>query len=171
MHARDLAEALISLVRDIEPALLILVEILCYLLGLFAFFRGVMRLLRHSERGHVSGAGTAVCFLTCVVLATLPSWLSAARESLFGLTGRALGYGETQYGQLLDAVFVIIGLVGLYAFVRGLFVLRAAADGEPGPTTGAAFAHMIGGLAAWHITDVIAAVQKSLGITALQLPS
>ena len=84
------------------------------------------------------------------------------------------------------------------AFIRGAFTLRAAADGKPGaertqgtlqsprqpPTLppsraradgkpGAsgpmAFAHMAGGIAAWHIVAVIEAVQTSLGIAVLNI--
>ena len=36
-----------------------------------------------------SGGGTALSFLICIVMASLPSWLSAAGESLFGVRSTA----------------------------------------------------------------------------------
>ena len=53
----DLGQAMISLVRDLEPGLLLLVS--------------------------------ALSFLICIVMAALPTWLSAAGESLFGPGTRA----------------------------------------------------------------------------------
>ena len=81
----DLGQAMISLVRDLEPGLLLLVSALCYVLALFAF------------------------------------------------------------------------------------ALRAAADGKPDASGPKAFAHMAGGIAAWHIVAVIEAVQTSLGIAVLNI--
>ena len=169
----NLAQALISLVRDVGPQLLLLVAVVCYVLAFTAFAQGAMRLLKTSEdKFHApSGGGTVLCFVICIVMATLPSWIDAAGRSLFG-EGLAqakvtLGYGArgADYEALLGAVFAIVALVGLFAFLKGVFMLRAAADGQPGAGAGRAFAHMGGGIAAWHILALIQAVQSSLGIT------
>ena len=176
-ESRDLGRAMISLVRDLEPGLLLLVSALCYLLALVAFAQGLLRLFRTSEdKFHApSGTGTALCFLICIVMAALPSWLAAASESLFGTAAppgtASLGYGGrgAGYDALLAAVFAIVGLVGLSAFIRGAFVLRAAADARPGANAPRAFAHMAGGIAAWHLPAVIDALQTSLGIAVLDI--
>ncbi len=177
MQGNNLAEALVSLVRDLEPGLMMLVAVACYLLGLFAFFQGAIRLLKTSEdKFHApSAAGTALCFLISAVMAAFPSWLAGTGESLFG-TGRtaaiaSLGYGgrSADYDALLDAVFAIVAWVGLFAFLRGAFALRAAADGAPGATGARAFLHMLGGVAAWHVTALIDAVQTTLGIRVLSI--
>ena len=173
----DLGQAMISLVRDLEPGLLLLVSALCYVLALFAFAQGLLRLLKTSEdKFHApSGGGTALSFLICIVMAALPSWLSAAGESLFGSGARpaaaSLGYGArgADYDALLAAVFTVVSLVGLFAFIRGAFTLRAAADGKPVASGPKAFAHMAGGIAAWHIVAVIDAVQTSRGIAVLDI--
>ncbi len=115
--------------------------------------------------------------MVCVILVTLPAWLTGGAWSLFGddpgSTHLGIGYRArgAEFDALLDAVFTLVQLIGLIAFIRGLFVLRAAADQNPGAGAGSAFAHMLGGLAAWHITAVIAAVQNTLGITVLQVSS
>ena len=180
-ESNDLGQAMISLVRDLEPGLLLLVSVLCYLLALFALAQGLLRLLKTSEdKFHApSAGGTAASFLICIVMAALPSWLAAASESLFGTAAppgtASLGYRGTpwsggrgaDYDALLAAVFTLVGLVGLFAFIRGAFVLRAAADARPGASGARAFAHMAGGIAAWHLPAVIDAVQTSLGITVL----
>ena len=116
-ESNDLGQAMISLVRDLEPGLLLLVSVLCYLLALFALAQGLLRLLKTSEdKFHApSAGGTAASFLICIVLAALPSWLAAASESLFGTAvppGTAsLGYGGrgADYDALLAAVFTLVG--------------------------------------------------------------
>ena len=176
MQGRDLGGALISLVRDLDPALMGLIAAACYLLALVAFIQGAARLLRLSEdRFHgPSAAGTALCFLVCLVMVSVPSWLSAGGESLFGQNTAAsasLGHGDrgADYDALLGAVLTIVGWVGLLAFLRGVFVLRAAADGVAGASAGRAAMHMLGGVCAWHAESLIGAVQTSLGIQVLRI--
>ena len=93
-------------------------------------------------------------------------------EEIMESIGRIVSEGESrgpEYGAMLRAAFALVALVGILAFVKGLLMFRAAADGRPGVTAGRAFAHMFGGVAAWHITGVIRAVQTSLGIEVLKI--
>ena len=177
MNGTGLGGALVSLVRDLDPGLMRLIAIVGYLLALLAFVQGCARLLRLSEdRFHgPSAAGTALCFLVCVVMASFPSWLSAGGESLFGgstAAAASLGHDSPRgadYEAILGAVLTIVGWVGLLAFLRGVFVLRAAADGVPGAGAGSAAMHMLGGVCAWHAESLIGAVQTSLGIQVLRI--
>ena len=139
-ESNDLGQAMISLVRDLEPSLLILVTALCYLLALMALAQGLLRLLKTSEdKFHApSAGGTALSFLLCIVLAALPAWLDAAGESLFGTANppgtASLGYRGrgADYDALLAAVFALVALVGLFAFIR------APSCCAPPPTPGPA---------------------------------
>ena len=57
-ESNDLGQAMISLVRDLEPGLLILVTVVCYLLALMALAQGLLRLLKTSEdKFHAPSAG------------------------------------------------------------------------------------------------------------------
>ena len=175
----SLADMLVSLVRDIDEPLRIGISVVCYLLALGLFAQGCLRLLRVSNGFQgPPGMGTALCFVGCVVLVTLPSWIVGGELTLFGGrtggVGATLGYGaggdaSDAMNELLKAVFIIVGLVGLIAFIRGVFVLRAAADGRPGASAGGAAVMMFGGLLAWHIVPVIGALQNSLGIKVLEI--
>ena len=70
---------------------------------------------------------------------------------------------------LMGLIAVCCYLLGLLAFVRGAFVLRAAADGQAGASAGRAAMHMLGGVCAWHAESLIGAVQTSLGIQVLRI--
>ena len=176
--AEGLGGALIALVGNILGPFLELVAVVCYLLALWLFLQGCLRLFKTSEdKFHApGGAGTVLSFVGASMLATLPAWFNAATETMFGTlspaSGASLGYGgerAAEYGAMLRAAFALVALVGILAFAKGVLMFRAAADGRPGATAGRAFAHMLGGVAAWHITGVIHAVQTSLGIKVLDI--
>lgn len=173
-----LGAALVNAVADLVPALLALASWLCYVLAALAFAAGCLRLLKSAEDKYraPSGIGTALTFLLAPVLAAFPSVLAAAGTTLFGAaagrTTAALGYAVAagaDYDAMIRAVLAIVQVIGLLAFVRGWFVLRNAADARQGATTGRAFAHLIGGVGAWHIVPLIGAVQTTLGLRILNV--
>ena len=174
--AQDPGAAMVALARDLDPGLSALVAGVCWLLAFLAFGQGLLRLLKTSEdKFHApSLAGTALCFLICAVLAAFPSWIAAAGETLFGPAppaAAALAWAGAQGGawnELVLAVFWAVSWIGLFAFLRGVFLLRAAADGRAGATAGRAAMHMLGGVLAWHMAAFVDAVQSTLGIRVLQ---
>ncbi|MDE0173305.1 MAG: hypothetical protein OYH76_19190 [Defluviicoccus sp.] len=172
----DLAGALIAAVADLKPGVMLLIGLACYLLALLVFVQGCLRILRHVD---TAGAGpslwsAAASFLIAAGLIWLPGVLAGAGKTFFaGQTPgvATLGYGGRgeDFGELLKALFWIVQVIGLLAFVKGLFVLRGASDGAPGATVSGAAMHLIGGLMAWHILALIAAVQTTLGIRVLTI--
>ena len=175
----SLADALIAFVDDITPGFLNLVLIVCWIMGLMLILIAALRMLKHSDSfgkgAPPVAAGTLMTFMGGIILLQLPSWLDAVSTSIFGTaktpTSAVLGYGnpDANLDELLQAVFTIVALVGLVAFVRGIFVLRACSDGKPSATAGSAAMHIIGGTAAWHIVTVIEALQQTLGIRILSI--
>ena len=166
--------ALIALVADLLPGLLVLFSTACRLMGLALFLITAVRLVRHGSgmREHPA-TGTAMTFLSAAVLVSLPAWLDGAGTTFFGDARHAgvLGYteGSRRLVPLIDAALAIIALVGLAAFIRGVFVLRAAADNVPGASVGTAAMHLAGGVAAWHMPALIGAVQTTLGLRILHI--
>lgn len=172
--AQDPGAALAAIARDLDAGLSGLVAGVCWLLAFLAFGQGMLRLLKTSEdKFHApSISGTALCFLICAVLAAFPSWIAAAGETLFGpAPSAALAWAGAQGGawnELLLAAFWAVSWVGLFAFLRGVFMLRAAADGRAGATAGRAAIHMLGGVLAWHAAAFVEAIQSTLGLRILQ---
>lgn len=159
---------------DLLPGLLLLVTTACRLLGFGLFLIGALRLVRQGTgtREHPA-AGTAVTFLAAAVLFSLPTWLDGAGDTFFGDSRDAgvLRYsgGGPDLTPLIEAVFAIVAVVGLAAFIRGVFVLRAAADNVPGASAAAAAMHLVGGIAAWHMPALVGALQITLGIHILDI--
>ena len=168
--------ALIRAVEELDAHVMALIWAVCFLLAVFAFIQGCLRLMGHANAG---GAGPSlwsagVSFLIAGVLMALPGVLAGAGETFFGAdsaTSATLGYGGGghDYGKLLAALAWIVRVVGLIGFVKGIYVLRGASDGAPGATVSGASMHMIGGAMAWHIVPLLGAVQATLGISVLRI--
>ena len=176
----SLSTILIAFVADITPGFLNLVLVVCWIMGLMLILIAALRMLKHSDsfgKGAppAAAAGTLMTFMAGVILLQLPAWLDAVSISIFGThktpTSAVLGYAnpDASLDELLQAVFTIVALVGLVAFIRGIFVLRACSDGKPSATAGSAAMHIVGGAAAWHIVAVIHALQQTLGIHILSV--
>ena len=171
----DVAEALWHAVRDLDPALRALLPAVCWILALCSVLAGCARVLRHASgrQAPPSVAGTVLCFVIAVLLLHLPGLVNGLGATLFGAArpaAAALAYapppgaGWAQAGPAVRAVFAVVAWLGLFAVVRGLFVLRAAADGRPDATYGRAAAHVAGGVLCWHATGLVAAVEATLKI-------
>lgn len=176
----NLAEMLIAFVADIRGPAIALILAVCWITGLWLILLTALRMLKHSDsfgKGAPPAAlGTLATFLAGVVLLRLPAWLNATTTSIFGAVpghrSASIGYAtspDSPFDGLLAAVFAIVSLVGLIAFIRGIFVLRACSDGKPSASAGSAAMHMLGGVAAWHIVAIIDALQTTLGIRVLDI--
>ena len=173
--AEGFDQRLVAAVADMEPGLYALVFAVAYILGLAAFGSGLFRMMRMSQdrtRGP-SGTGTVLCFAIGTVMFSFPSWLESGGLTLFGSGERVrtLSYGGAdaeRYDALLAALFASVQFVGVVAFLKGWFVLRAASDKFGRATMASGIWHIIGGLLAWHIVPVLAAVQRTVGVELLR---
>ncbi len=171
-----LEEAFRALVENVDPALRTLMTAVCYLLAACCFLGACLRLLRHAG-GHWPGTatGTAMLFLLAALLAQLPAVLAAGGESLFGAEREAAAAvawippmsGEwARFGAAVQAAFTVVAWIGVFAFMRGLFVLKHAVDGRGQATLAQAGAHLLGGVLAWHMAGLVRALQETLGVRA-----
>ena len=174
--AQGFEERLVAAVAEIEPGAYALVEAGAYVLGLGVFGAGLFRLVRMNEpHGRAAGgAGTVMCFALGTAMFSFPAWMESGGVSLFGEGPRTsvlsygAGAGVAEYNALLGALFAIVQFVGVVSFLRGWFVLRAAADGWARATMGSGVWHIAGGLLAWHIIPVLDAIQTTIGVEVLR---
>ena len=174
-RAADFDERLVEMIGELEPAAHALIVAISYILGVCALGSGLFRLIKTSEdRWRApSGTGTVLCFVAGSAMFAFPALLASAELSLFRAGGgvSSLSYGgadSDRYDALLKALFAIVQIIGVVSFLKGWFVLRAAADGHGRATMGSGAWHIVGGLLAWHIVPVLAAVQKTTGIELLR---
>ena len=175
VSAAGFDERLVAAVAEIDSGFSALLFVVAYILGLAAYGSGLFRMMRMSQdrlRGP-GGAGTVLCFALGTVMFSFPSWLESGGLTLFGSGERVrtLSYGGVdaeRYDALLAALFSCVQFVGVVAFLKGWFVLRAAADGFGRSTMASGVWHIVGGLLGWHIVPVLAAVQQTIGVELLR---
>ncbi len=147
---------------------------------------GITRLTHRMDEGPrgPGGIGTIMTFVVSGNPVFFPNMIEAFLKSMFGtsqvntgvqLTGLYTTGGSgttvdpsvTQLETVVQGVMVFIMLVGLIAFVRGWFVLRAFADGQQGATLAQGLTFLFAGALAINLGDLINAVEKTLGLTGI----
>lgn len=124
-----------------------------------------------------SVAGTALCFLVCMVMVSFPSWLSAGGESLAGqgnVASASLAHGDegADCDAPLGAVLTVVGWVCLLAFLRGVSCCVRPPSACPASAPGAADS-LIGAVqpaALWQLHRRMRLVDKQVpeGVGALR---
>lgn len=183
---------LFFLILDIFKPMLKLVSAFSYLAGIILVMIGIGRLLKTSQEGAKGpgGIGTIFTFLVAGMLLSIDVVIGAAVGTFFGdsftgLIGGALGVSNSSeiasFGVLslstgsaainshiesvISAVVGFMIIVGVIAFVRGIFILRDVAEGGQQASLMAAVTHIIGGAFAVNIGGVINAVQSTFGLS------
>jgi hypothetical protein len=167
-------------ILDIFKPMMFLISGFGYLAGIVLVMIGIGRLLKTSQEGvkGPGGIGTIFTFIVAGILFSIDSIMSAATGSLLGFNNvesfGVMGGGGTGDlivdAHILAVVSSIVGfmiIVGLIAFVRGIFILRDVAEGNGQASLMAAISHIIGGALAVNIGSVVNAVQETFGLNFL----
>ena len=175
--AGGLDAMLFFLILDIFQPMMALISAFGYLAGIILVMIGISRLLKSAQDGPrgPGGIGTIFTFITAGLLFSIDTIMRAATGSLFGLTSvnsfsvLSTSTGDAAVdGHILSVISSVIGfmvLIGLIAFVRGIFILREVAEGSGQASLMAAMSHIIGGALAVNMGSVINAVQSTFGLS------
>ena len=156
---------------------------------------GLVMLKKHTEDKRTWPLGFCVSTLVAGGLLTLSDWFfDAISFTVFGATGTGPVTGlsplaidpaalQTQMNQVIGSVgfskfipqsaaqgvWMIVYLMGVWAYLKGLWKLRYAGDPNSGPqgkhTVGSAIFHILGGFALINITQVGELLSDFLGFT------
>ncbi len=185
--------------QDFTPALQITV-LISYIIGFSLLIGGLTRLYHHGHGVHhqrVSPMGTAMYFVSGIVLISFMPYLQMISNSLFNiqlqsaLMAQCYGASATQYldsnfwtgsndfcpieayssaisAQPTDvgagiqyAMFALLFLVGVIAFIRGMMLLIKIGEGGQGGHVGKAFTYIFAGIvgvnmdSVWYLFDSI----------------
>lgn len=153
------------------------INIFCYIAGAFLGMRGITRLINHNPGPQsATSFGTWATFFTCGALLSMPHLLASVTNS-FGMGdnyNNIIGFSRTNITDedlrrnmnlIVTACVTFIQIVGVIAFIRGFFVLRAVADGNSQVSPMAGFTHIIGGALAVNLGPLIMVIMNSLGMT------
>ena len=160
---------------QIQPVLPLLFKAILYPAGILVGITGITRLVKMSEEGPrgPSPAGTFMMFVLCAVLLAAPKAMDAITVSMFNDTtyasyptfdaGGCLPIQEDSkvsnaMSRSLPAILLFIQIIGWIGFLRGMFIMKQAADGDQQASYFGAFTHIVGGTLAVNfgqLADVI----------------
>lgn len=149
----------------------------CYLAGVMFTATAVLKLKAYGElrvmaaTSQASLKGPLIYLFVAAVFLYLPEAFSILMMTTFGYAGASteLQYTESPVGgfslEAMEAVIQLIQLVGLFAFVRGWFMIAKLAHG-PSHQEGIAKAvtHIIGGILAINILGTKDVLVATLGL-------
>jgi hypothetical protein len=162
----------INFIVDIRGPLLILLILVSWIIGLLMI---ISALIRITKPGFVNKNGTATGTIMMLIigamLMSLPATINMIEMTIFGDTqinvdsqaysaAEDLSYLDandektTAIVKAINAAFQYIRILGLIAFIRGLYLLKTAVDGGQASTFAASL-HIIGGVLAMNIAPVI----------------
>lgn len=169
--APDVATMLVNF-SEAVPNLMRLVTAFAYVMGFFFVIRGMLELKQFGEsRSMMSQEHSLMKPLVTIAVGTLLIYLPSSVQtglSTFWTAPNPYGYlasdTENSWSDLVNAAFMVIQLVGVIAFIRGLIILTKV-TGHGQETFGKALAHIIAGVLCINMYQFLQAVFNTLGIT------
>lgn len=171
-----------NLVSNIARPAYFGIEIFCYIAGALLILFAMQRLVRTAQdqqRGPL-GFGTITTFLVAGILLSLPQFLGTINTTIFGAAGAltkidllslaSAGVDTAQREaatRVLSAIFAFMAIIGFLSVVRGLFILKAFADGNGQATMMSVVTHIVAGALAINLGAFVNAIQQSLGLSSL----
>lgn len=174
-----LDDMMINFIQDLFKPMDVIITVFCLIAGIIFAFMGLHRLTKSEREGARGplGFGTIMLFLISGILMSMGSTIGTVTQTFFGTTAvtnnvAILGFSGVSAANLAHATNVLAAIiqfmmvVGLISFVRGWFILKAAADGgSQQATIMSSVVHIIAGILLINLGPFLTAVQKTLGIS------
>lgn len=169
---------MVRFIGDIASTSYFGIEMFCYIAGILMVLFAMQRLVKTAQDGPRGplGFGTIVMFIVAGLLLSFPQLLSSLDTSLFLGNGKAktaavLALTDVDPTQrqnaesVFSAVLAFMAVIGFLSVVRGLFILKAFADGNNQATVMSVATHIVAGALAINLGSLINAIKISLGVT------
>ncbi len=159
-------------IAETVPNLMYFTTALAYVFGFWFIFHGIILLKKYGmQRTQMSGDANLgpplVSIFVGAALIYLPSTVQSGM-STFWTNPNPYGYetsSSEEWNTFVAACFMIIQLVGVIAFMRGLMMLtKLGQGGGQQASFGRAAAHIVGGIFCIDMYDFLNAVFETLGL-------
>lgn len=166
-----------DLITDIANPMVVLLTSFVYISGVLLLIVGISRMIRTAQDGPrgPAGLGTIATLFVAGALLSSGGLITAFTSTLFGDATIntfasinpaiiANAADRASIGSVIESVMIFIMIVGMIAFIRGLFVLRAFAEGNQNATIMQSLTFLFGGALAVNLGDLINVLQATVGI-------
>jgi hypothetical protein len=176
-----LDEMMVKFTGDIFGPMLFALNLFGYTAGVILLIIGISRLLKSVQEGPrgPGGIGTIMTFMAAGAMLSMSPLLGAFSNSEFGpangpySTQATIAYttgmnpAEIAHVQaVISAVLQFMIVLGVVAFLRGIYIIREVAEGNGQASLMAGITHMVGGSLAVNLGPVMNAAQNTLGLGA-----
>lgn len=176
-----LDEMMVKFTGDIFGPTLFMLNVFGYTAGVILLIIGISRLLKSAQEGPrgPGGIGTIMTFIAAGAMISLSPMIGAFSHSEFGAGNPAYatqatiayttGMNPAEVGHVqavISAILQFMILLGVVAFLRGIYIIREVAEGRGQASLMAGITHMVGGSLAVNLGPVMNAAQYTLGLTA-----
>jgi len=180
---KGLDKYFITFIANVRKPLVSMVAVFCWIAGIIMM---ICAILRVSKPGFINGnkgtpAGTVTMFVVAAMLISLPTAVNTIERTVFDSDQVSMSgqqnweSGDLAYSTLdddadkerilngINAAFQYVRILGLIAFVRGLFILKTAIDGGQGSMLMGTI-HIIAGVMAMNIAPVARIFFATVGV-------
>jgi hypothetical protein len=170
---------MVHFTSDMFGPMLFALNFFGYTAGTLLLMVGISRLLKSAQEGPrgPGGIGTIMTFLAAGALISLSPMIGAFSQTFFqtdtATTQAALQYSTgmnaSEIGHVqavISAILQFMIVLGVVAFLRGIYIIREVAEGNSQASLMAGVTHMVGGALAVNLGPVMNAIQTTLGLTA-----
>lgn len=166
------AQSMLENIATSVPSLMRLVTAIAYVLGMIFIIRGIMEMKHLGEsRTMMSRERSVRGPLVTIVIGSLLLYLPTSVQvglSTFWTTPCAYCYlnQQGQWQSIINTVYIVIQLIGVIAFIRGLLIMsQLGHEGHQQGVFAKGLTHIIGGLFCINIYQFVQLIQATFGIT------
>ncbi len=150
-----------------------------YIAAVILLVVGVSRLTKTAQEGPrgPGGLGTIMTFLASGALFSSAGMMSTFTTSLFGnptvstyatIDPTVINAADAlKIAPVIEAVMTFIMIVGIIAFIRGWFVMKAFADGSSQASIAQGLTFLFGGALAMNLGDLVNVLGKTVGVNGI----
>ncbi len=157
----------------------------CFTFGIYLLVKGLFKCIKYSDegsKGQQKFSGIWGTLAVGALLIALPSTVTTMGETLYGSAdgyssaatiGQTLSYTnvdsnvQARMNMVYSTILVLLQMIGLISFIRGLSILRSVTDGNTQVTSMAGITHVIAGSIAWNFGAFVQTISKTIGFDIL----
>jgi hypothetical protein len=167
---------LTNFVGNIQDAMVSLLSVVAFAMGVFLIIRGLMKGAKYGTDPRSHSVPTIVTNLAIgTILIVIGQSLGSMLLTIFGsntITSSSVVLGwtavqnlgaSTQFVNAITAALTFFQLIGMIAFIRGWYIIKSAVEGAGQATVAQGFTHIIGGVLAINIYSFLEIMDQTFG--------
>jgi hypothetical protein len=175
-----------NLVGNITGPFISLISVIAYVMGILFIMRGLLRGAKYGSDPRAASTPHIMAYLIIgAMLIVAGQSAGDVLGSLFGVgtsdvidyntnaTSRVMGWtavaqlGNQNFANVIAAALTFFQLIGILAFVRGLYIVKNAIEGAGQATVVQGFTHIVGGVLAINIYTILEVIDQTFGTNLL----